>query len=805
MKCAKYVVMAWCLPFFSLGQVDLSGTVTSKQKGEPLEGAHVKLQGTYQSTVTNYQGAFEFKDMDPGTYTLRVSYLGYQDTKRKIQLDEAKNLTVALKPSSILEDEVIVQSTRVDKNAPTTFSNVSREEIEEENTAQNLPYVLEGQPSMVATSNGGAGVGYSDFRIRGSSPTRINVTINGIPLNDAESHGLFFVNIPDIAGSSESIQLQRGVGTSTNGAGAFGATVNMQTTALKTEPYAELNNSYGSFNTLKNNLKFGTGLINETWAFNGSLSRIQSNGYIDRATSDLKSYYFSGSYRDENTMIKAITFSGREETYQSWWGVVEDSVGERSTAQNFIGELATNPKTKPDSRNYNHYTYENQVDNYGQDHYQLHLSHKINDQIRLNGALHYTYGNGYYEQYQRDASLSLHQIQPVTIGDSSISNSDLVRRRWLNNHFYGATYSGVYEKNRLKVNIGGAWNMYDGDHYGTVIWSRFAGDSEIKDKFYDNNALKNDFNIYAKVNYEVSSNLSVFGDFQFRTIGYKTSGLDIDGQDIAQEDHLDFFNPKFGLNYALSASSRIYLFGGIGHREPTRDDYIDASSGVEPQPEELRNIELGYEKQWQNASIKVNGYLMDYKNQLVQTGEVNDVGRSIRTNVNNSYRAGIELIGGLELSKRFSWNGNLTLSRNRILDFNYQVDGQLIETYDSKPIAFAPSIIGFSNFTYEPLKNLEVSFRSKYVGDQYLDNTESEERMLEKYFVNNAKLSYTVKNKALFRAIEVSVEANNIFNVLYSSDGYVFPYLNEEGAPQYTNYYYPQAGRNFMGKLSLKF
>jgi len=797
--------MAWCLPLFSLGQVDLSGTVTSEQKGEPLEGAHIKLQGTYQSTVTDYQGAFEFKDMDQGTYNLKVSYLGYQDTKRKIELDKAKNITVALKPSSILEDEVIVQSTRVDKNAPTTFSNVSRKEIEEENTAQNLPYVLEGQPSMVATSNGGAGVGYSDFRIRGSSPTRINVTINGIPLNDAESHGLFFVNIPDIAGSSESIQLQRGVGTSTNGAGAFGATVNMQTTALKTKPYAELNNSYGSFNTLKNNLKFGTGLINETWAFNGSLSRIQSDGYIDRATSDLKSYYFSGSYHDENTMIKAITFSGREETYQSWWGVVEDSVGKRSKAQNLIGELAQEPKTQPESRNYNHYTYDNQVDNYGQDHYQLHLSQKINDQIRLNGALHYTYGNGYYEQYQQDASLSLHKIQPVTIGDSTITNSDLVRRRWLDNHFYGLTYSGVYEKDRLKVDIGGAWNMYDGAHFGEVIWSRFAGQSEIKDQFYDNDALKSDFNVYAKANYEVNSKLSVFGDLQYRKIGYKTTGLDLDGVDITQEDHLDFFNPKVGLNYALSASSRLYLFGGIGHREPTRDDYIDAPAGATPKPEQLRNVELGYEKQWQTASIKINGYLMDYRNQLVQTGEVNDVGRSIRTNVDNSYRAGIELIGGLELSQRFSWNGNLTLSRNRILDFNYQVDGQLIETYDSKPIAFSPTIIGFSNFTYEPVNNLELSLKSKYVGDQYLDNTESEERMLEKYLLNNVKLSYTVKDKALFRAIEASLEANNIFNVLYSSNGYVFPYLNEGDAPQYTNYYYPQAGRNFMGTLSLKF
>ncbi|WP_420316778.1 TonB-dependent receptor [Ekhidna sp.] len=713
-------------------------------------------------------------------------------------------------------DDVIVYATRANENTPTTYSEISKKEIENVNLGQDLPVLLNLSPSLVTTSDAGAGIGYTGLRIRGSDATRINVTINGIPVNDSESHGVFWVNMPDFASSVDNIQIQRGVGTSTNGAAAFGATVNLQTNVPSRDAYAEVNNSFGSFNTRKHTLMYNTGLLNDKWSFESRLSKIASDGYIDRAESDLQSYFLSGGYYGDKTIVKALVFGGHEITYQSWWGTPQavlendrDGIEEVISNNGYTQEQAENIRTA--GRTFNYYLYENEVDNYKQDHYQLHLSHQLSDALTVNLAGHYTYGRGYFEQFRNDDDFSDYGLGNVVLGDTTITSSDLIRRRWLDNDFYGTTFSFNYLNDDLDITLGGAWNKYDGDHFGEIIWAQYASNSDIRERYYDNVGLKTDFNVYLKTNYQLND-LNLFADLQVRKINYETVGIDNDLRAISVEDDFTFFNPKVGTTYTLNESSNIYASFAIGNREPVRNDFIDAPGGVIPKHETLRNLEVGYRKFGQDFNFQANYYLMDYENQLVLTGELNDVGSSIRQNVPDSYRMGIELVGAYQFTDQLRWDANLTLSKNKIQNFtevlyNYGTnfdEFNIEETqHQDTDISFSPNVIGGSQLSYSPFDGFEAALRSKYVGKQYLDNTSDNDRSIDPYFVNDVRLSYNFAVSTI-ENVNISLLVNNLLDVEYSSNGYTFGYAGGEYEVR-ENYFYPQAGRNFLLALNLRF
>lgn len=713
-------------------------------------------------------------------------------------------------------DDVIVYATRANENTPTTYSEISKDQIKNVNLGQDLPILLNLSPSLVTTSDAGAGVGYTGLRIRGSDATRINVTINGIPVNDSESHGVFWVNMPDFASSVDNIQIQRGVGTSTNGAAAFGATVNLQTNVPSRDAYAEVNNSFGSFNTRKHTLMYNTGLLNKKWSFESRLSKISSDGYIDRAESDLQSYFLSGGYYGDKTILKALVFGGREVTYQSWWGTPQAVLeNDRDGIEEVIGNNGYSPEQAENIRNsgrtFNYYLYENEVDNYKQDHYQLHLSHQLNNALTINVSGHYTYGRGYFEQFRNDDDFSDYGLENVVLGDTTITSTDLIRRRWLDNDFYGTTFSLNYLNDDLDITLGGAWNKYDGDHFGEVIWAQYASNSDIRYRYYDNVGLKTDLNVYLKTNYQLS-NLNLFADLQIRKIDYETTGIDSDLRAISVGDEYIFFNPKVGATYTLNKSSNIYASFAIANREPVRNDFIDAPGGVTPKHETLNNLEVGYRKFGQDFSFQANYYLMDYENQLVLTGELNDVGSSVRQNVPESYRMGVELVGAYKITDQLQWEANLTLSKNKIQNFtevlyNYGPawdEFNVEETqFKDTDISFSPNVIGGSRLTFTPIDGLEASLMSKYVGKQYLDNTSNDARSIDAYFVNDFRLSYNFSTSSV-KNINISLLVNNILSEEYSSNGYTFGYA----AGTYKvreNYYYPQAGRNFLLALNLRF
>lgn len=714
-------------------------------------------------------------------------------------------------------DDVIVYATRANDKTPTTFSEVSKDQIEEVNLGQDLPVLLNLSPSLVTTSDAGAGVGYTGLRIRGSDATRINVTINGIPVNDSESHGVFWVNMPDFASSVDNIQIQRGVGTSTNGAAAFGATVNLQTNVPSQESFVEVNNSFGSFNTRKHTLIYNTGLLNNRWSFESRLSKLESDGYIDRASSDLQSYFLSGGYYGNKTILKALVFGGKEVTYQSWWGTPQavlendrDGIEEVIANNGYTDEQAQNIRTA--GRTFNYYLYENEVDNYQQDHYQLHLSQSMTNDLTVNLSGHYTYGRGYFEQFRNEDDFADYGLEDVTIGSETVTSTDLIRRRWLDNDFYGFTYSLNYLSNDLDLTFGGGWNKYDGDHFGEIIWAQYASNGSIRHRYYDNVGLKTDFNSYLKANYQITPDLNLFADLQVRTIDYNTAGIDSDRRSIdVQEDYV-FFNPKAGLTYQLNDQSNVYASYAIGNREPVRSDFIDAPAGQTPEHETLRNLEAGYRRYGTNFSFSANYYLMNYKNQLVLTGELNDVGSSVRQNVPTSYRTGIELVGAYKFSDKLIWDANLTLSKNKIENFteiiyNYGTnfdEFNIEETaFTDTDISFSPAVISGSQLTYVPFESFEVSLRSKYVGKQYLDNTSNDERSIDAYFVNDLRLGYGFGWKSIER-INVSLLINNILDVEYSSNGYTFGYAGGDYVVR-ENYFYPQAGRNFLMALNIRF
>lgn len=683
-------------------------------------------------------------------------------------------------------DEVLVQAVRVNSTAPVTFSNISKAELAPRNLGQDIPVLLNYLPSVVTTTDAGNGIGYTGIRVRGADASRINVTLNGIPYNDAESHGTFWVNMGDFASSAENIQLQRGVGTSTNGSGAFGASLNVLTDAYKKQSEGEISNSFGSFNSRKHTVKFSTGLLNDHFEVAGRLSNIESDGYIDRASSSLKSYFLQGTYVNEGTLIKGIAFGGSQQTYQAWNGIDAQTLRDNRKA-NFSGYYI--------DQNGNERYYDNETDNYWQDQYQLHWNQRWGANWNTNVAVFYTKGKGFYENYRQNDEVSGY---PGIIPTSSYTDdegntigiTDLVRRKWLDNDFYGTTFSANYNANGLNAIIGGGYNKYEGAHFGNVIWAQNSGAVLPTDRYYDNDATKTDFNVFAKATYALGSSFSLFGDMQYRRVHYKAGNvLESNDDVIAADDTFNFFNPKAGLTFTVNNDNSIYFSYGRGNKEPRRSDYENGTT----KPESLNDFELGWRFKKNRSSVSINGYYMLYQDQLVATGARDDVGAQIYTN-SDSYRAGIEADATIYITDKFIVRPNIAVSTNKNKDYTTG-EGDGLRNFGNTEISFSPSIIAGNQIVYAPFKNFQAAWLSKYVGEQYMDNVESVNSKLPDYFVNDLNVSYDLQMKSVFKSITFSLLVNNVLNKHYVSNGAMW------GDP----YYFPQATRNFLAGATIKF
>ena len=777
---------------FMLGSLNLaaqqyviSGKVTDGET--PLTTAIVRVEGASQGTQTNSKGEYSLK-LEAGSYVLIFS--NGNEKRIPVILDRDMTLDVDMSDAAEELEEVFLSAVRVTAESPITYSNLSNEEIEDRNLGQDIPSLMQYMPGVVTTSDAGAGIGYSSIRVRGTESRGVNVTINGVPYNDAESQGTFWVNLGDFASSVENLQLQRGVGTSTNGAGAFGASINVLTDRYKVEPSAEISNSFGSYNTRKHTVKFSTGLFKDHWEFAGRASVIKSDGYIDRASSDLKSYFFQGTYVDGGTLIKALTFGGSEVTYQAWDGIDADQLQE---------DRRFNPAGAYVDDAGNLQFYENHVDDYKQDHYQLLWNQNYGSGWSSNMALHYTYGRGFYESYRAGEELADYGLSPFTANGEEISESDLVTRKWLVNDFYGTTFNVKYEGENLEVITGGAWNNYLGDHFGEIVYTRFAPSSSPLQRYYENQSQKSDFNVFGKATFAVTEDLSLYGDLQLRRIHYEVDGVEEEETPFFVDDRFTFFNPKAGMTYEISDANQLYFSFARANREPNRTDYENG----DPEPEELNDYELGWRFRTSGIQINTNLYYMDYQNQLVLTGELNDVGAPIRRNSGSSYRAGIEIDAAVKFTDKLVWRPNIAISRNKNDEWFATWDGEL-KSFGKTDISYSPEIVAGNILEFRPVENLELKFLSKYVGEQYMSNLENKSALLEDYFINDFNIQYTWKDAPLFKEIVFTGLVNNIFDKEYVSNGYYYTYewegLTYEGAG-----YYPQATRNFLAGVTLRF
>ena len=690
---------------------------------------------------------------------------------------------------TLMLENIEITSIRAADKAPFTKTNLNKEQIAKVNLGQDLPFVLNQTPSVVVNSDAGNGVGYTGIHIRGTDASRINVTLNGIPYNDAESQGTFFVDLPDVSSSVNSIQIQRGVGTSSNGAGAFGATINLSTNEVNKEKYFELNNSFGSFNTWKNTLKVGTGLLANHFLIDARVSRISSDGYIDRATSRLRSLYVSAAYINDKSSLRFNMVSGKEKTYQAWYGVPE----------NFLDSDRTyNPAgtEKPGA------PYANETDNYIQTHYQLFYNHKINAALSYNIAAFLSRGKGYYEEYRADQAFSDYNLPDVINGNDTITSTDLIRRLWLDNYFYGSIFSLQYHKNKTRFTFGGGWTEYDGKHYDIVTWAQQGFPADYK--YFNAPAKKNDLNLYAKVMQSFGSGFTGFLDLQERLINYKINGFD-DNPGLHVQKRYSFFNPKAGISFNKN-NYQAYASFSVAAKEPNRDDF-EAGVNQIPKPEILYDAELGLEKKHTSFNYGATFYYMYYHNQLVNTGKINDVGAYTRTNAPQSYRAGIELQAAAMIAKWMNLSGNISFSKNKIKDFTEFIDDydnglQKENVYHNTDISFSPDVVAFAGINLIPVKNGEINFQSKYVGRQFLDNTSHVSRSIDPYFVENIKFSYTLYKKVC-KEVNFIFQLNNVFNKMYESNGYTYNYISD-GKLSVENYYFPMAGTNFMAAINIK-
>ncbi|MBF8148851.1 TonB-dependent receptor [Winogradskyella sp. F6397] len=695
-------------------------------------------------------------------------------------------------------DEVLVKAVRVDAKSPITHSNVTKEDLEKRNLGQDIPMLLNFLPSVVTTTDAGAGVGYTGIRVRGVSSQSTNITINGIPYNDAESLGTFWVNLGDFASSTESLQLQRGVGTSTNGSGAFGASINVLTDAISKDASGEIANSFGSYNTRKHTVKFSTGLLNDHIEIAGRLSNIASDGYIDRASADLKSYFLQGSYVDDNTLIKAITFGGKEVTYQAWNGLEDLDKLENDRTYNTAGEYTDN--------NGDTQFYDNEVDDYKQDHYQLHWNQRYDNQWSTTLGLNYTKGQGFFEQYKDDEDFSDYGLEPLEFNGEIIDETDLIRRRWLDNDFYVINANVNYKANNLDLLFGGSFSHYDGDHFGEVIWSEYASQTEIRDRYYDGNSLKNDLSLFSKANYRLNEKISLFGDLQVRNVTYKTTGTTSDIVEFAIDKDFTFFNPKAGITYSLNTGNDLYFSYARANREPNRTDF-ETDENIKP--EQLNDFELGWRHKKGNFIFNANAYYMFYNQQLVLSGRLDDVGNPIRTNSGESYRLGLELEAIIPVSSQLTLQPNMTLSSNKNNETVISFDDEL-QNLGKTDISFSPSIVASNAIVFQPIDKLQMALLSKFVGEQYMSNTEADLSKLDSFFINDFNINYTLKTASIFDEIIFSGLVNNIFNVEYVSNGYYYTYDDTWSSPTSVTTiegagFYPQATTNFLVGVTMKF
>ena len=761
-------------------KVTVSGKIVDKNQ-KILTGATVLVKETNQGLSSDLDGNFSFR-LNKGSFTIQVSYIGFKTIEKNVYLDKDTIVTIVLYEDDNVLDEVLVSAVRATSNIPVTYSNLSKKELAKRNLGQDIPVLLNYLPSVISSSDAGAGVGYTYLNVRGSNSERINVTINGIPYNDPESHGTFWVNLGDFTSSTENLQLQRGVGTSTNGSGAFGASLNILTDAISEKSGGEISNSFGSYGTRKHTVKFTTGKINEHLEVSGRFSNIHSDGYVDRAFTDLKSYFLQASYKDENTLIKAVSFGGAERTYQSWYGL--------------------DPQQLEEDRRQNPYTYENEVDDYKQNHYQLHWNEQLNSHWSTNLGLNYTKGAGFFEQYKaaENAGDFNNLIQ---------DGSDVIVRRWLDNDFYVLNFNTNYNDERLNFISGISYSKYASDHFGEVIWgSNLASGVSFGDRYYFSDAKKTDLSIFSKATYEINKKVAAYLDLQGRFVSYKTAGLTSNRNPLDVDAKFNFFNPKAGFTYKIAAQNRVYLSYARANREANRNDFENGVSS----PEILDDIELGWRYKSDQIQLNTNIYYMRYKNQLVLTGAIDDVGAPIRATSGKSYRLGLEIDADIKLNNQFSIKSNAAFSTNKNEDFTAPIDGNLINLGNT-PLSFSPNVIAGNMIVYQPNNNLQISFLSKYVGEQFMSNLNSSVSkldVLDSYFTSDLNFVYEIATEKVFDAIIISGLINNIFNTEYVDRGYYYTYDDSWSNPGSSTTvdgagYYPQATRNFLVGVTLKF
>lgn len=782
----------------------VSGRVT-QQDSEPLAGVSIQLKRSTTWTQTDLNGYYTL-DLPKGKHTLEIRYLTAKPIERTFDLSADLVLNIVINETAEVLDEVLVNAVRVGASSPITHSNISKEDLEKRNLGQDIPMLLNFLPSVVTTTDAGAGIGYTGIRVRGINAQSTNITINGIPYNDAESMGTFWVNLSDFASSTESMQLQRGVGTSTNGSGAFGASINVLTEGVSNEASAEIANSFGSYNTHKHTLKFSTGRLNDHFEISGRLSNIKSDGYIDRASSDLKSYFLQGAYVDTNRLIKAVVFGGQEITYQAWNGLEDLDLLKNDRTFNTAGMY-----TDADG---NIQFYENEIDDYKQDHYQLHWNERINNQWSTTLGLNYTRGLGFFEQYKENQKLAQYGMEDIELGGESITRSDLVRRRWLDNHFYVVNANANYKKEDLNLSFGTSYSTYDGDHFGEVIWAQYAGNTPKGHRYYDGNGKKTDANVFAKATYQFDEQLSFYGDLQYRNVGYKTTGTNSDTDLMEIDESFNFFNPKAGLTYQFNTANALYFSYARANREPSRKDF---QNNTDVKPEQLNDFELGWRYDDPGFLINANAYYMLYNEQLVLTGELDTTGNPIRTNSGDSYRLGLEIEAAVRLTSQWSLQPSVTVSSNKTKKTVVERDGELVDLGKTN-ISFSPELVASNALVFQPKEHFQISLLSKYVGEQFMGNTDSPASKLDAYFVNDVNVTYEwhlkskedSQKKPFLKSILFSGLANNIFNKKYISNGFYYTYDDTWTDPnQVTTIegagYFPQATTNFLIGATLKF
>jgi len=796
---------------FVFAQFVPKAKIADATTGAALSGATIDA-GSTGNTISNEEGVFELRTK-PGKHSVRISNVGYRTLDTAIDFSAEHMVTILLQRIDLFMQPIEVRAIRAGEKMPFTHTDVSKKEIEKNNLGQDLPFILNQTPSVVINSDAGNGVGYTGIYIRGTDATRINMTLNGLPYNDAESQGIYFVDLPDFASSVNSIQIQRGVGTSSNGAGAFGATMNFSTNEFNANPYAEFNNSYGSFNTWKNTIKAGSGLIGDHFTIDARLSRISSDGFIDRAASTLKAFQVSTAWLSKNSSIRFNIISGTEKTYQAWNGIpaakVEgDGAGLDKHYADNVGVLYFTQEDslnlyQSNNRTYNYFTYKNQTDNYQQDHYQLFFNHQFNEKISLNTAGFMTRGRGYYEEYKVQQNYSDYGLPDPIYNDNPVSQTDLVRQKWLDNYFYGGIFSLQYKKADTRLTVGGGWNRYNGKHYGNVIWTQNGG-APNDYRYYDEPADKTDFNIYAKWQQQFALHWNAFADIQYRDIRYTIDGFD-DNPSIKIDKKYHFVNPKAGINFSNHEWEAYFSYSLASH-EPNRNDF-EAGINEQPKPETLHDFELSVQKKNTHYSWSATAYYMLYHDQLVLTGKINDVGSYTRTNIPRSYRMGVEFQGGIRPVNWFDASANLTLSDNKVLDYTEFVDdydngGQKSFTYKKSDIAFSPGIVGSAILDFYPVKDFQISLLGKYVGKEYLDNSQKEDRKLDGYYVQNLRMIYTIRGKSV-RETNLVFQLNNVFNKKYEPNGYTYSYYygNELTTEKFL---FPMAGTNFMVAVNFK-